>query len=391
MAVIGATQIQPVNFLEEYARGLQVSAGRRALERQEVERIKAAQQEDELRNYLASADFSSPEVQNQLIRQFGAKGVTFANALGEMESAKLNRKKVESDIARQDREAEVDGLNKAFRFVTGALEDPATYPAAYQQALQFIPAEKLAAMGITEQYDPKALKSVANSLVSAAERIDAELRGRAVKVQERQIGLAEKKQKFEESQASQPSADDLVVARTETAADGTVRMYNKFGKLLKTEKGAGKPSAQFERSRAVKAETQKNLNEVISSLEDISKKDGLIDQSTGSGIGRGVDVVAGFFGQSTPGAEAIARLKPIADQVLKLVPRFEGPQSDKDTQSYREAAGQLGDPTLPSAVRKAAAKEIIDIYKRRRNQFTISGEELTVAPSEGWGNLEVVE
>jgi hypothetical protein len=391
MAVIGATQIEPVNFLEEYARGLQIGAGRRALERQEVERIKAAQQEDELRNYLASADFSSPEVQNQLIRQFGAKGVTFANALGEMESAKLNRKKVESDIARQDREAEVDGLNKAFRFVTGALEDPATYPAAYQQALQFIPAEKLAAMGITEQYDPKALKSVANSLVSAAERIDAELRGRAVKVQERQIGLAEKKQKFEESQASQPSADDLVVARTETAADGTVRMYNKFGKLLKTEKGAGKPSAQFERSRAVKAETQKNLNEVISSLEDISKKDGLIDQSTGSGIGRGVDVVAGFFGQSTPGAEAIARLKPIADQVLKLVPRFEGPQSDKDTQSYREAAGQLGDPTLPSAVRKAAAKEIIDIYKRRRNQFTISGEELTVAPSEGWGNLEVVE
>jgi len=251
---------------------------------------------------------------------------------------------------------------------------------------------------IPRAFDPKKVKTFRDSTLTEAQRLDLEIRKGTLGVQEIQARTAATQARTAAAEekrltqlATQPSADDLVVARTETAADGTVRMYNKFGKLLKTEKGAGKPSAQFERSRAVKAETQKNLNEVISSLEDISKKDGLIDQSTGSGIGRGVDVVAGFFGQSTPGAEAIARLKPIADQVLKLVPRFEGPQSDKDTQSYREAAGQLGDPTLPSAVRKAAAKEIIDIYKRRRNQFTISGEELTVAPSEGWGNLEVVE
>lgn len=389
MAVIGATQIDPVNFLGEYAKGLQVGAARRELEQQQVDRIKAAQQQDFLNTLIKSGIVETPEGRNALARIPG--GFDMLKNYSEIENAKLTRQKTESEIARQNREMELDGLNKAFRFVTGALEDPTTYSAAYQQALQFIPAEKLAAMGITEQYDPKALKSVANSLLSASERLDAQLRGRAIRVQERQAGVAEREVGLREREATQPSADDLVVARTETAADGTVRMYNKFGKLLKTEKGAGKPSAQFERSRAVKAETQKNLNEVISSLEDISKKDGLIDQSTGSGIGRAVDVAAGFFGQSTPGAEAIARLKPIADQVLKLVPRFEGPQSDKDTQSYREAAGQLGDPTLPSAVRKAAAKEIIDIYKRRRNQFTISGEELTVAPSEGWGALEVVE
>ena len=370
MAVVGATQLEPVNILGSYGQGAELGRANQLRLRQQAAEERALLQAQQVQNALAAGD------RNALMR-LGEPGLAAVKTL--------------NDIQKQDREMQLEGLKTAAQFVTSALEDPTTYPSAYQQALKFMPAEQLAAMGITEQYDPKALKSVANSLLSASERLDAELRGRAVKVQERQIGLAEKKQRFEESQASQPSADDLVVARTETAADGTVRMYNKFGKLLKTEKGAGKPSAQFERSKAVKAETQKNLNEVISSLEDISKKDGLIDQSTGSGIGRGVDVVAGFFGQSTPGAEAIARLKPIADQVLKLVPRFEGPQSDKDTQSYREAAGQLGDPTLPSAVRKAAAKEIIDIYKRRRNQFTISGEELTVAPSEGWGNLEVVE
>jgi hypothetical protein len=45
MAVIGATEMQPVNFLEQYAKGLEIGTARRALERQEVERIKAADQQ----------------------------------------------------------------------------------------------------------------------------------------------------------------------------------------------------------------------------------------------------------------------------------------------------------------------------------------------------------
>ena len=385
MAVIGATQLDPVNTLGSFVQGMEIGRGNRLARQQEMAQMEAARQEAELRNYLASADLSSPDVKNQLIRQFGAKGAAFVNTLGEMENAQLNRKKIESDIARQDRETELDGLNKAFRFVTGALEDPTTYPAAYQQALQFIPAEKLAAMGITEQYDPKALKSVANSLVSAAERIDAELRGRAVKVQERQIGLAEKKQKFEESQANQPSADDLVVARTETAADGTVRMYNKFGELLKTEKGAGKPSGAFERARGTRETTSRDLSSALSTLKEVVKPGGLIEQSTGSLFGKGVDIAARTIGKATQGDIAIGKLQVLSDQILKLVPRFEGPQSDKDTQTYREAAGQLADGTLPNEIRKAAAETLIDLYTKRQNQFTISGAE---AQSSGdWADL----
>ena len=82
-----------------------------------------------------------------------------------------------------------------------------------------------------------------------------------------------------------------------------------------------------------------------------------------------MDVAAGFVGQSTSGSEAIARLKPIADMVLKMVPRFEGPQSDKDTASYKEAAGQLADPTTPTATRKAAGKEVLRLMKARKDQF----------------------
>jgi hypothetical protein len=355
MAIIGATQLDPVNVLGSYVQGMEMGRANQLAQQQAA---------------LAQQQQARAEQQFQ------------------MQMADRDR-----ELKRQQLQEKRDSFALLGQIAGTAIDQP-----TYDQALATLKELGVDTTNIPSVFDPKKVKTFRDSTLTEAQRLDLEIRKGTLGVQEIQARTAATQARTAAAEekrltqlATQPSADDLVVARTETAADGTVRMYNKFGKLLKTEKGAGKPSAQFERSRAVKAETQKNLNEVISSLEDISKKDGLIDQSTGSGIGRGVDVVAGFFGQSTPGAEAIARLKPIADQVLKLVPRFEGPQSDKDTQSYREAAGQLGDPTLPSAVRKAAAKEIIDIYKRRKNQFTISGEELTVAPSEGWGNLEVVE
>jgi hypothetical protein len=98
----------------------------------------------------------------------------------------------------------------------------------------------------------------------------------------------------------------------------------------------------------------------------------LIDQSTGSGFGRALDASAGFFGQETEGDIAIAKLQPIADKVVKMVPRFEGPQSDKDALSYQQAGGMLADPTLPTKRRKAAAKEILRLHTKYPNQFVSS-------------------
>jgi hypothetical protein len=81
------------------------------------------------------------------------------------------------------------------------------------------------------------------------------------------------------------------------------------------------------------------------------------------------DIGAGFFGSAPKGAIATGQLAPIADLVLKMVPRFEGPQSDKDTQSYKAAAGQLADSALPTELRNAAATEIIRLMDARTNQF----------------------
>jgi hypothetical protein len=164
-----------------------------------------------------------------------------------------------------------------------------------------------------------------------------------------------------------------VVAFRETDAAGNVTLLNKFGEVITpTAPVRGKPSAAYEKTAAQRKQLAIDIDRTINELTEATKKGGLIDQSTGSGIGRAIDVGAAFVGQATPGAIAIGRLQPIADMVLKMVPRFEGPQSDKDTQSYKEAAGQLANAQLPNEIRKQAALEIVRLMKARKSQFATS-------------------
>lgn len=171
------------------------------------------------------------------------------------------------------------------------------------------------------------------------------------------------------SAATAASQDDSnTVAFRETAEDGTVTMFNKYGQVIGTTKG--KKSATYAKTETAQKQLSKDLDSTIAELTEAVKPGGLIEQSTGSGIGRAVDVGANIFGATTSGQLAIASLQPIYDKVLKMVPRFEGPQSDKDTQSYREAAGQLANPSLPNKVKLAAANTILRLMKARKNQFT---------------------
>jgi hypothetical protein len=171
-----------------------------------------------------------------------------------------------------------------------------------------------------------------------------------------------------------PRAERAVRTQQVTMKDGTLGMMNMdTGEITPASlNGApvqGKPSAFAEKAALQRVQMGKDLSFAITQLTDVVKDGGLIDQSTGSGAGRAVDIGAGFFGKATPGAIALGKLAPIADLVLKMVPRFEGPQSDKDTASYKQAAGQLADGSLPTEIRKAAAKEVLRIMQARKNQF----------------------
>jgi hypothetical protein len=171
------------------------------------------------------------------------------------------------------------------------------------------------------------------------------------------------------------------VASTSTDDQGNVTFYNAFGQKIRTETNAGKRSPNVIKAEQAEKNLGRDIERTSKELADIVKDGGLIDQSTGSGAGRLVDLGARFIGEATPGDIAASSLAPIADMVLKMVPRFEGPQSDKDTASYNRAAGQLADPSLPNKIRKEAGKTILRLMQERKNQFG-SAETENISPNQ---------
>lgn len=83
---------------------------------------------------------------------------------------------------------------------------------------------------------------------------------------------------------------------------------------------------------------------------------------TGSTVGSIVDKAGGLVGLNPTGSEEAAQLKMVGGVLTSKVPRFEGPQSDKDTLQYRQMAGQAGDDTLPRARRLAAVRTMREIF-----------------------------
>ena len=179
---------------------------------------------------------------------------------------------------------------------------------------------------------------------------------------------------------AQPRAEPAPRTQQITLSDGSLGIVNMDTGAItpSTLAGApvkGKPSATAEKAALQRKQLGLDLDRAIIELTDITKEGGLIDQSTGSGAGRLYDVGAGFFGQAPQGAIAIGKIKPVADLLLKMVPRFEGPQSNADTRSYNEAAGQVADSSLPQEIRKEAGKTVLRLMKARKNQFTTVGME----------------
>jgi len=170
-----------------------------------------------------------------------------------------------------------------------------------------------------------------------------------------------------ENQALQYGPD--VVANTVTDAAGNVTQFNRQGQVIGKPGQVGKPSATYEKTAAMQKQMGRDLDLAITEIGNAIKPGGLLEKSTASGAGKLRDAAGNFIGYATEGSVAAASLKPIADLGLKMVPRFEGPQSDKDTASYKEAAGQLANENLPVATRRAAAETVVRLMKARKGQF----------------------
>jgi inosine/xanthosine triphosphate pyrophosphatase family protein len=393
---MGYKPIQIENPLNQLAAVSQIQSGQQG---QQLNALKIKEAERELtenegiRNYLASADLNTPEGRGGL-RQFGKTGLTYEKLLADQEKAGLERTKLKGEISEQDRvESRENFKNLVFNTsdenVLAHLQDSIkkgkiTPEAAQQQwasvsgmtpeqrkqhfTMLSLKAEKYFELNKPQVFQEN-LGGVnrvstipgmggAPTVVSEAKRTPTPGELLVNQREQQRINLGERRD---------------IVANTTTDAAGNITQFNKFGEVVGKVNAAGKPSATFEKAANVKSELQKNLGTTITELKDAIKPGGLLEESTASGAGKVLDAAGNFVGYATKGSIAAASLAPIADMALKMVPRFEGPQSDKDTASYKEAAGQLANSALPVATRKAAAKTIIRIMENRKNQFTTEG------------------
>jgi hypothetical protein len=413
---LGVRPLEVPNQLAQYAQLSQlqnVQNQNRMADMQLQEYERARGEEEGLRNYLTNTDFTKPENRIGLFK-FGKTGREYVKTLAEQDTAALTAKNVQSQIDEREFGLRKKKLDFAWSSIGSAPTPQEAILKINQGAKDGIFDMKSATSEIQqlqnmtpEQYQQYRVQKVMG-ILDAKDKLgfmlpktrDRDTGGVIQVIQDNPAlpgyglpiagGAISKTPTF----ADITSQGQLNVARQRLAqeAQGVTYQQDAQGNIIALpsrltsgavpvarpvtgEGGApikGKPSAFAEKTAAQKAQLQKDLATGIRELEDVTKDGGLIDQSTGSGAGRLVDVGARFVGKAMPGDIAIGKLKPIADLPLKLVPRFEGPQSNADTTSYKEAAAQLADPTLPTKIRKEAGKTVLRLMQERKNQFATS-------------------
>lgn len=129
----------------------------------------------------------------------------------------------------------------------------------------------------------------------------------------------------------------------------------------------GKPTSYKPAPTAAEAKVQEKQAQAQKLPQLLSEAEKYIKGATGSYLGAGADIAAQTFGISTEGAQNIARLKGIEANLVLSMPRLEGPQSNLDQQLYRQAAGQIGDPTVPADTKLAALETIKKINTKYKS------------------------
>jgi hypothetical protein len=90
----------------------------------------------------------------------------------------------------------------------------------------------------------------------------------------------------------------------------------------------------------------------------------VLPEATSGGAATMAKGVSQFFGSSTDASKVDRQLKIIGSALTNYVPRFEGPQSDYDVQTYKDAAGDVANTTLPYEDRLAALDTIETLQKK---------------------------
>jgi hypothetical protein len=173
---------------------------------------------------------------------------------------------------------------------------------------------------------------------------------------EPQRGANEGEDQFKRRYDTWKSTNDNNLAIAKAAAEAKIQ------KQKELEVAEAKPPATAKGENVAKDINNQNFAD--QSYDLIKPISDIVKQTTGSGLGTSVDKLAAFFGKSTEGAAAIAKLEPLVYPLVANVPRFQGSQSDYDVKMYQKAAGDFADSSKPVATRLAALQGMVQLLKK---------------------------
>lgn len=211
---------------------------------------------------------------------------------------------------------------------------------------------------------------LADARISQAERLQAQRELRDMQIQAQRDNI-----RFAASLRQPPQAQII------QTAEGPAQLVN--GRAVPIIGVDGKPVRGNAQAGVTPTARAQDARDALSTI-DMAEK--LIDKSTGSGIGSALDSAAAFFGTSTRGAQAAAQLKALEGDLVAKMPKMSGPQSDKDVLLYKQMAGQIGDPSIPPATKKAALQSIREMQIR----YASGGAQISPpADTGGWGIQQI--
>lgn len=198
MPLVGETQLQPVNFLENYARGLEIGTARRKLQEEQVARIQAAEQEKVLNELYERATGPTGQINtNQLVRGmaqqgFGTRIPGALAAQAEVEQKTAQTRKAQADAAKIERENKIEGARQLYD-ILGVAEDDDSWQQVYNQAQQ----AGLDLTNVPQKWNPVWVKNAQRRALGYAKFLENERESEKVDIQRGELNLSRQRLAFE--------------------------------------------------------------------------------------------------------------------------------------------------------------------------------------------------
>lgn len=299
--------------------------------KQQADKMAMLEQQHKLIKSAASQVFANPESAEQILTSFGQRtGIDMSDDLAQIQSfgGDINKRKQWAlGIA-----AEVDKLipQLSTKDLGGQVQDRFYNPATGEITVAGTTAK-------TPTWSEVESNKVARGNLALARQ-----------------GLALRQQ---ETLPSVIEARAAATARGTAAGQGAGKPVFKDGQWIVAPADM-KPG---ETREVVNLSAPKDAREAINLIDQATK---LIPKATGSYFGNLMDTVAQAVGVATGGAQATAQLQALEGILVSKMPKMSGPQSDKDVALYRQMAGKIGDPNIPTSTKQAALKTIKEIQQR---------------------------